>query len=142
MKSSYFLILIIFYSCNEKSNYIIFLTKNDTVKIKSINWVHHENKPRKVVTNFYVELEDYSKVYNLIKPKIKIKLAENFYTADGVKESFGREVYDTDLIYFYKNKTGKIVIDTIDGRKMILIWPENPRHYNFPKNLKIDNIYE
>jgi hypothetical protein len=136
------LALLAFISCNKKNNYAIFLPSNDTIKVKSINWVHNESKPGKFITDFYIELDNYSKVNDLVKPNIKIKLGENFYTAGGVRQTFGRDIYDTDLIYFYKKDTGKIVIDTIDGKKMILFWPEKPRHYNFPKNLKIRNIYK
>lgn len=62
--------------------------------------------------------------------QIKFKIGDNILIAKPIKVSFSRNIPDSDFMFLVKNRTNKLVVDTIDNKPMIVIIPNKVHDYN------------
>ncbi len=144
LKILFFIISVLFVSVlscsknkrNEKSKYLII--DSDTLQIKNIIRVSRNIPYKDSIHNLFLELENYSILLEKKVPQMTIRLKDSVYSLKGVKMFFSRELPDSELIYFYDNKTKKIIIDTINERPMFLIWPSSYDYHKLYNDLIFD----
>jgi hypothetical protein len=110
-----------FTSC-QKDKFIVLKPSNDTIKIKRIVLNRHKN-PKGYVENYYLELNDYSKIKNQFVPEFQISIGDSMYSSQGIELAFSRDKIIKDFFYSYDNHTKLINLDSVDKREMILLGP-------------------
>ena len=133
------LFLFSFSSC-KRENFIVLKPMNDTIEIKRVVLNRHKN-PKGYVENYYIELDDYTKIKKHFFSEFEIFIGDSVYSAQGIKLAFSRDIITKDFFYAYHNKTKLICIDTVDKAEMINIsqrYSKNDRLYWIKKELIID----
>ncbi|MFD2890408.1 hypothetical protein ACFS5J_00050 [Flavobacterium chuncheonense] len=133
------LFLFTFSSC-KKRNFIVLKPENDTIDIKRFVLNRHKN-PNGYVENYYIELDDYTKIKKQFVPEFEIIIEDSIYSAKGVKLHFSRDIISKDFFFAYHNKTKLICLDTIDKKEMINIsqrYSKNDRLHWIKKEIILD----
>jgi hypothetical protein len=134
------LLILSLNSCQKNKNFVVLKPTNDTIKINRIVLNRHKN-PKGYVENYYIELEDYSKIKKHFIPEFEIIIDDSVYSAQGIKLAYSREEIVKDFFYAYRNKTKLICLDTVDNVEMINIsqrYSETDRLYWINKDIVVD----
>ena len=124
----------------QKNNFIVIKPNNDTIQIKRIILNRHKN-PKGYVENYYLELDDYSKLKNQFIPEFQIFINDCVYSAKGIKLAYSRDKIVNDFYYTYDNHTKLIKLDTVDGTEMLSLGP-GKRYFDNMKWIKTELVVD
>lgn len=124
-------------SC-KKDNFIVIKPNNDTIGIERIVVNRHKN-PKGDVENYFIQLNDYSKIKQQFVSEFQIFIGDSIYNAQGIKLAYSTEKITKDFFYTFDNHTKLINLDSVDNVEMILIGPGN-RYFDNMKWIKTELI--
>jgi hypothetical protein len=121
----YVLLALLHISCKNESmeNYVITQPNNDTIKIKNFVLNIHQALNNRYVENVYIELENYNKLDKTIIENMNLVLNDSLFTLEGMIAMYSSVYPTSDFIFFQDNNTFFVSANTLQSRKMFMIWP-------------------
>jgi len=135
-----FILLLFTFSSCKKQNFIVLKPMNDTIEIKRLVLNRHKN-PKGYVENYYIELNDYSKIKKQFVSEFEIIIEDSIYSAQGITRAFSRDKISKDFFFAYHNNTKLMCLDSVDKTEMINIsqrYSKNDKLHWIKKEIIID----
>ncbi|VVU99515.1 hypothetical protein FVB9532_00769 [Mesonia oceanica] len=130
-------ILVIFSSCNneEKTNHIDITFKDSTItEAEKFKFYKAQNGALYLDIN---NLDVIDEIKSKIVDKVVFSINDTIYNSTIVKEYFPSKIVNTKFFIYSDNKSGKIIIDSIEGKEMFFVgWSSDIK---IPKELLIND---